>query len=128
MLDLLYAAYPFAANFFLFAQRSPPKQAKGILEINTVIMIIIGAAIVAIIAVVGWYVGSMLRKSAVTGEKQPTLAEHLKTFREAADEGNMTDMEFAVVKKHLSKIIMDEVKQQPIQNEPQDDSPKFIPQ
>ncbi|MCL2624782.1 MAG: hypothetical protein FWD31_14055 [Planctomycetaceae bacterium] len=114
-------------NFCLFAQRPVPKKPSGALDMNSVTMLILGAAIVAVVAVIAYYVGLHLRKGAVENDKPPTMSDHLKAFRAAADEGNMTDMEFAAVRTHLSTKIMDEVKQDNTRNEPDDDTPKFIP-
>ena len=115
-------------NFCLFAQRSSPKKSSGALDMNSVTMLILGAAIVAAIAVIAYYIASNLRKGAVEKEKPTSLADHLATFREAKDEGSMTTQEFTAVKNHLSHKIMNEVKQENTRNEPDDDSPKFIPQ
>jgi hypothetical protein len=95
---------------------------------NTMILLILGAGCVAILAVVAYYVGAHLRKGALEREKPPTASDHLKAFQEAADEGNMTPKEYAIVKKHLAQKIMAEVKQENTRNEPDDDLPKFIPQ
>ena len=95
---------------------------------NSVTMLILGAAIVAVLAVSAYYVVSKLRKGAVERGKPPSLTDHLSAFREANDEGNMTDIEFAAVNKHLSQKIMDEVRQDNTPNGADDDSPKFIPQ
>ena len=77
---------------------------------NTVVMLVLGAGIIAILSVIAYYVGSRLRKGALEQEKPPTLSDHLKTFQEAAEEGNMSAKEYAIVKKHLAQKIMDEVK------------------
>ena len=79
---------------------------------NTVTTLILGAGIIAILSVIAYYVGSHLRKGALEREKPPMMSDHLKAFQEAADEGNMTTKEYAIVKKHLSQRIMDEVKQE----------------
>jgi len=96
-------------RFCLFAQRAAPKKPGGAFDMNTVIMLILGAGIIAILSVIAYYVGSRLRKGALEREKPPSLSDHLKTFQEAAEEGNMSAQEYAVVKKHLSQKIMDEV-------------------
>ena len=114
--------------FCLFAQRAAPKKPSGGLDMNTVIMLVLGAGIIAILTVVAYYVGSHLRKGAVEKEKPPSLSDHLATFREAKDEGNMTAVEFATVQKHLAQKIMDEVKQENPRKEPDNDLPEFIPQ
>jgi uncharacterized membrane protein len=114
--------------FCLFAQRTAPKKSGGAFDMNTVIMLILSAGVVAILSVIAYYIGLHLRKGALEDEKSPTTADHLKTFREAADEGSMSAQEFAVVKKHLSQKIMAEVKQENPRTEPDDDLPKFIPQ
>jgi len=115
-------------HFALFAQRPVPKKTGGAFDMNTVLMLILGVGIVAILSVIAYYVGSHLRKGALKREKPPTMSDHLKAFQEATDEGNMTTQEYAIVKKHLAQKIMDEVRQENSQNEPDDDSPKFIPQ
>jgi len=115
------------SQIVLFAQRAAPKKTGGAFDMNNVVLLILGAGIIAILSVIAYYIGSHLRKGALEREKPPSMTDHLKTFREAADEGNMSAREYAVVKKHLSRKIMDEVKQESPRNEPDDDSPEFIP-
>ena len=121
-------AFLLFGNFCLFAQRTASKKPGGSLDLHSVTMLILGAAIVAVVAVIAYYIASKLRKGAIEKEKPPTMAEHLATFREAADEGSMTPTEFAAVQKHLAPKIMNEVRQEKPRNEPDDDiSPIFIP-
>ena len=116
-------------SIVLFAQRAAMyKKPRGAFDMNTVITLVIGAGIIAVVSVIAYYVGSRLRKGALEREKPPTASDHLKTFQEATDEGNMSIAEYAIVKKHLSQKIMDEVKQENSQKIPDDDLPKFLPQ
>ena len=108
---MLDTAFILIQDFSLLAQRSAPKKPSGALDMKSVTMLILGVAIVAVFAVIAYYVGSYLRKGAVEKDKPPSLTEHLAAFREAQDDGSMTALEFAAVKKHLSLKIMDEVKQ-----------------
>ena len=121
--------FPFlvSPDFCLFAQRSVPKKSSGTIDMYSVIMIILGVAVIAVVVAVAYYIGSHLRKSALERDKPPKMSDYLVTFREATDEGKMTAVEFAAVKKHLAGKIMDEVKQDNSRNEPNDDSPLFIP-
>ena len=129
-LTMFDTAFILFQDFWLFAQRSAPKKPGGAFDMNSVTMMILGAAIIATVAVIAYYIASNLRKGAVEKEKPPSLSDHLAAFREAADEGAMTAVEFAAVKNHLARKIMDEVKQESTPNEQDDDDrfPVFIPQ
>ena len=107
MVDTVLFTLP---HFVLFAQRTSPKKPGGAFDMNTVIMLILGAGIIAILSVIAYYVGSRLRKGALEREQPPPLSDHLKTFQEATEEGNMSAKEYALVKRHLAQKIMDEVK------------------
>ena len=113
-------------DFCLFAQRVATKKSGGALDMNSVTMIILGAAVVAVVAVIAYYIGSNLRKSALNREKTSSMSDHLAAFREATDEGSMTAAEFAAIKKHLAQKIMDEVKHDDSPNDPDNNSPVFI--
>ena len=98
-------------HFCLFAQRSSQyKKTRGDFDMNSIVLLILGVGVVAILSVIAYYVGSHLRKGAVEKDKPPSMSDHLKTFQEAAEEGNMTTKEYAIVKKYLAQKIMDEVK------------------
>jgi hypothetical protein len=124
MFDTVFTLFQ---NFCLFAQRSAPKKLGGAIDMNSVTMIILGAAIVAAVAVIAYYIGSNLRKTALDKEKPLSLSDHLAAFREASDDGSMTAAEFAAIKKHLAQKIMDEVKQDDSPNDLDNNLPKFIP-
>jgi len=115
-------------HFALFAQRPVPKKTGGAFDMNTVLMLILGAGVIAILSVIAYYIASRLRKGALEREKPPSMSDHLKAFQDATEEGNMSVKEYAVVKKYLARKIMDEVKQDNTHQEPDDDLPKFIPQ
>ncbi len=115
-------------DFCLFAQRAAPKKSGRSLDMNSVIMIILGAAIITAIAVVAYYIGSHLRRGAFEKEKPPTTSDDLAAFRDATDEGSMTTREFDRVKRHLSRKILHEVKDRDASpDEPEDNTPKFFP-
>ena len=96
------------------------------LNMNTVIMIIIGTAIVAIVAAIAWYIIANLRKNIKESDSPPSLSDHLTTFRDARADGSMTEQEFNRVKAHLSKKMTREVRRTDSQDETGDDVPKFI--
>ena len=126
MFDLfLYSGY----DFLIFAQRATrgvPKKSDNSLDMNSVIMIIVGVAVVAVLATIAYYVISSLRKNIKEPDESPSLTEHLSTFQEAKAEGTMTAQEYNQVRTHLSKKIIRQVKENDVPNEPDDDTPTFI--
>lgn len=126
MLNLIFY---YGCDCLLFAQRSGrgvPKKTGMSLDMNSVMMIIIGAAIIAVIATIAWYVISNLRKNIKETDQPPSMSDHLTTFQEAKADGSMTAQEYNKVRSHLSKKIIREVKQTDTPNESDDDIPKFI--
>ena len=122
--------FSYGFDCLLFAQRASraaPKKSSGSVDMASVTMIIIGVALVAVIATVAYYVISNLRKNIKESEEPPSLSDHLTTFQEARVEGSMTLQEYNKVKAHLSNKIVREVRQAGAPKESDDDDPKFIP-
>ena len=122
--------FSYGFDCLLFAQRAAravPKKSSGSVDMTSVMMIIIGVALVAVIATVAYYVISNLRKNIKESEEPPSLSDHLTTFQEARVEGSMTTQEYNKVKTLLSNKIVREVRQAGAPKEPDDDGPKFIP-
>lgn len=122
MRDLIFS---YGCECLLFMQRGVRGTPKK-LDMNSVMMIIIGAAVIAILAALAWYVISNLRKNIKESDQPPSLSDHLTAFDEARTDGTMTAREYNQVKAHLSKKIIKEVRQTETQKETDDDVPKFI--
>ena len=126
MLDLFsYCGY----DVLIFAQRAvrgAPKKTDNTLDMNSVVMIIIGAAVIAVLATIAYYVVSNLRKNIKESDQPPSLSDHLTMFQDAKAEGNITDQEYNQVRAHLSKKIIRQVKENIVLDEPDDDTPTFI--
>ena len=126
MSDLFFSLLHHGLIFAQRGARGVPKKSAATIDMSSVVMIILGVAAIAAIVTVAYYVISNLRKGIKESEEPPSMSDHLTTFQEAKDEGNMTPMEYNKVRDHLSKKIVREVKRIDVQEEPEDDSPKFI--